>query len=202
MPSVVIFDLYGTLIRLSRDSRPYLHLCRSCGVLHRLRLSLSVHAPTLEDFCIALGVSCPSNLGQLQSDLDKDIDSAKLFDDVIPTLDVLREKQISLALISNLASPYKQPFFELGLDRYFECAVFSCDIGVAKPAAAIYQSVLAYHGITANDAMMVGDNHRADVSGPSACGIRGYHIDRQHRCQDKASLRTLKDVLPLVKPSP
>lgn len=194
MPSTVIFDLFGTLIRLTRDTHPYLKLCRATNSGRRLRESLTVDAPTLGDFCDHLAQPHPSNMVDLQRDLDVDVASASLFDDSLPALIGLRDLGVTMALISNLASPYKAAFRNLGLGRYFDHVVFSCDVGLAKPDPDIYRLAIAKLGIDATDAIMIGDKHRADVAGPMVCGIRGFLIDRDGKSSGDSVLRSLTDV--------
>ena len=79
MIDAVIFDLFGTLIHLPRDTNPYRQLCRAIGDSSRIRESLVVDAPTLADFCDHLGVSHPPNLPDIQRDLDADIDRVETF---------------------------------------------------------------------------------------------------------------------------
>ena len=151
-------------------------------------------AATLADFCDHLAEPHPPTIADLQRDLNHDVDSAELFEDTLPALTELHELGISMALISNLATPYKITLSNLGLDHFFDCIVFSCDAGIAKPNPAIYQLAIHSLGIDANGAMMVGDKYRADVAGPMACGIRGLLIDRDGKTSGDSVLRSLTDV--------
>ncbi|MCL6516310.1 HAD family hydrolase [Alicyclobacillus sp.] len=59
------------------------------------------------------------------------------------------------------------------LDRYFgEGELFISErIGHAKPHPSVYQAALEGMGVQARDALMIGDNHRADIEGARACGL-------------------------------
>lgn len=194
MTSAVIFDLYQTLIYLARDVNPYLRLYRSVDCLSRVRESMVVNAPSLADFCGYLGVQPPNNLAELQADLEADIASAAMFPDALPTLQMLRRGGIRVAVISNLATPYKAPFFELGLDSLVDAVIFSCDIRIAKPDPRIYRAALNELGVDADAAMMVGDSQKSDVDGPRDCGIRSFLIDRTAGGRDESSLRELSEI--------
>ena len=50
-------------------------------------------------------------------------------------------------------------------------------LGVTKPAPAIFQAALDRVGVSAADAIMVGDSLKADVLGAQAAGIRAALID-------------------------
>ena len=200
MFDAVIFDLFGTLIHLPRDTNPYLQLCRVIGNAKRLRESLIVDAPTLTDFCDYLAVSHPPNLADIQRDLDTDIDNAALFSDSLPALQSLRDRGLRTALISNLASPYKRAVARLELESCFDAILYSCDLGIAKPHPDIYNTALDRLGATSESTLMVGDSQRSDVDGPMACGIRGYLIDRDGNSSGNSVLRALTDITSNLTP--
>lgn len=194
MIEAVIFDLFDTLIHLPRDTNPYLQLCRAIGDSRRIRESLVVDAPTLADFCDHLGVSHPPNLTDIQRDLDVDIDHAETFHDSVAALCALHDRGLRLALISNLASPYKRAVVRLELETYFDVILYSCDLGLAKPDPNIYRDALSKLNVAAESTLMVGDSQRSDVDGPMAVGIRGILIDRNGQSSPAPALQTLTDI--------
>ena len=194
MIDAVIFDLFGTLIHLPRDTNPYLQLCRAIGDSSRIRQSLVVDAPTLADFCDHLGVSHPPNLPDIQRDLETDIDRAETFPETLAVLQTLRERGLRVALISNLASPYKRAVVRLNLESYFDTILYSCDLGIAKPDPEIYRDALSKLNATADSTLMVGDSRRSDVDGPMAVGIHGFLIDHNGESSGDSILRALTDV--------
>jgi FMN phosphatase YigB (HAD superfamily) len=181
MITTVLFDLYGTLIQLKRDTRPYHKLVRQNPTPDRcelLRKSLIHSCESLSDFAELIGLPVPKEIDLLESDLKQDIESAALFEDSLPTLTELKEQGIKTALISNAASPYKLPVRTLGLKKYFDAIIFSCDVGVAKPSASIYRLALEQLGSSPAEAVMVGDSYKSDVRGPENVGITGIHLLR------------------------
>jgi FMN phosphatase YigB (HAD superfamily) len=181
MITTVLFDLYGTLIELKRDSKPYHKLVRQVPVSNRyklLRKSLVHPCVSLSGFAELIGLPDPKGIDFLESDLNQDIESATLFEDSLPTLIKLKEQGIKTALISNVATPYKIPVQTLGLKKYFDVIIFSCDAGVAKPALSIYRLALVQLGSSPAEAMMVGDSYKSDVKGPENVGITGIHLVR------------------------
>lgn len=99
----------------------------------------------------------------------------RLFPDVLETLGWLRDRGYRLGAVTNRG--YSGPRFheemrDLGLDDLFEITVVSCDLGYMKPHPRIFQYTLEAMGIEAQEAVMVGDNLRADVEGPKTLGMR------------------------------
>ena len=81
-------------------------------------------------------------------------------------------------MISNLATPYKKPFYTLGLSKYFDVEIFSCDCGLKKPDEAIYRLALKQLDSVPEKTLMIGDTYKADVIGPQAIGIQGILLNR------------------------
>ena len=108
-----------------------------------------------------------------------------LFEDSLPTLIKLKGKGIKTGLISNLASPYKRPVKDLGLEKYFDVIVFSCDEGVAKPDASIYKFALEQLGSSSAEALMIGDSYRSDVEGALTVGMTGVQLVRYCRHKNR-----------------
>ncbi|MDO8616093.1 MAG: HAD family hydrolase [Dehalococcoidia bacterium] len=97
-----------------------------------------------------------------------------LFPDVLDTLRWLRERDYRVGAVTNRG--YSGPRFhdemrDLGLADLFEVTVISCDIGYMKPHPRIFQYTLERLGIEAEQAVMVGDNLRADVEGAKTLGL-------------------------------
>ncbi|MCK5630588.1 MAG: HAD family hydrolase, partial [Nanoarchaeota archaeon] len=127
------------------------------------------------------------NLKPYQQELEKEIASAKLYPESREVLEELRKKNIKLGLISNLASPYKEPFFEFGLNEYFDEVLFSCDVGLRKTNPKIYQKMIKNLNINPSQVLMTGDNVRADVDGPRSIGMNAIHLDRRNASLNKIS---------------
>ncbi|MDA7980308.1 MAG: HAD family hydrolase [Pirellulales bacterium] len=116
----------------------------------------------------------------------------------MPTLEHFCDSGVQLGLISNLASPYKRAYFDLGLSPFFDVAIFSCDVSMAKPNPEIYRLALDRLGVDPGDTIMVGDKRRADVDGPGACGIRGYLIDRDGDDSGSSHISELTELMEMI----
>jgi FMN phosphatase YigB (HAD superfamily) len=66
---------------------------------------------------------------------------------------------------------FHQEMRDLGLADIFEATVISCEIGYMKPHPRIFQYTLEQMGVEAEEAVMVGDNLRADVEGAKTLGM-------------------------------
>ncbi len=193
MLKAVIFDLFGTLIWLPRNSRPYRELANQLPGM-RLRKSLVVAAPTLADYCTVLNHTAPAGIATLQAELEADIAAAALFEDSISALKLVRNAGLKVGLISNLATPYIEAYNRLGLRQFIDVAVFSCEVGFAKPAPEIYDAALTRLDIAAEDALMVGDSQRADVDGPAPCGMQGLLLDRRGSAGVNGVIQSLNEI--------
>ena len=106
--------------------------------------------------------------------------NATLYEDVLPTLDRLQQTGLKMGIISNWDTPLHAMVEELGLAAYFEVVVASHDQRVrsAKPDAAIFEYALNAVGISAKEAVHVGDSFEADIMGAHTAGIRAILLDR------------------------
>jgi len=202
MITTVIFDLFGTLLKLSSDSKPYLTLARRgtrTDTRNALQLSLVNDCSNLTDYANLIGLSPQKDIDDLKAGLIEDIKSAKLFDDTLPVLKTLREKGIKTALISNLAMPYKQVIADNKLDKYFDFLIYSCDCGLAKPDPLIYQLALDTLNSKAKETVMIGDSFKSDFEGSARIGIKSLLLVREKDMSpDLKSVVSLDAVLDLI----
>ncbi len=108
----------------------------------------------------------------------------QLIEGVIPVLGALRERGLSLGVVSNFDSRLFKILRECGLDQYFDVVLISARCGAAKPETAIFQCALEALGVTARAAVHVGDSWREDAEGARAAGIGAILLDRHNRFND------------------
>jgi putative hydrolase of the HAD superfamily len=58
-----------------------------------------------------------------------------------------------------------------GLEPYFTHVVLSEEVGAQKPNPKIFEEALRINGISAAEALMIGDSYTSDVQGAKAAGI-------------------------------
>lgn len=117
-----------------------------------------------------------------------------LYDDALPTLDLLRSHGLKLGLVSNGARDLDEFVADHKLD--VDAAVASRRHGWTKPHPSIFHAVLDRLGVQAEDAAMVGDSPEDDIEGAKALGMRAFLLDRDGLYPDQ------KDRLPDLRALP
>jgi len=113
--------------------------------------------------------------------------SATLYDDAVPTLQRLRDAGFKLAIVSNWDTPLDPLTERLGIAEYFDAIVASHDARVRseKPDSYIFNYALAAVGVSAEEAVHVGDTYAADIVGAQGVGIRPILLDRDGTQTDR-----------------
>ncbi|MFC1973791.1 HAD family hydrolase [Chloroflexota bacterium] len=101
-----------------------------------------------------------------------------LFDDVLPVMKALKSQDIVLGLISNLNHNLDSICAKLGLAPYLNFTLSSSEAGAEKPHPPIFLAALKRAGVTAEEAIHVGDLYYSDVIGARGVGIKPLLIDR------------------------
>ena len=77
-----------------------------------------------------------------------------------------------LTIISNGFKEVQYYKFEhAGLAPYFTHTLISEEVGINKPQPGIFEIALQRNGISADDAVMIGDSYSSDIAGAKAAGI-------------------------------
>jgi putative hydrolase of the HAD superfamily len=93
------------------------------------------------------------------------------------SLERLRGAGLKLAVVSNSEGTLEQMLVEIDLRNLFDVVLDSSVVGFTKPDPRMFQLALERLGVTAAEALMVGDSPSADVDGAHAVGIRAALID-------------------------
>ncbi len=94
------------------------------------------------------------------------------------TLERLRRDGAALGVISNFDYRLYRILDGLGLRRHFDSITLSSETGWAKPAPQLFEAALHTHGVTAAEALHVGDSDHHDIGGAQSLGIATIHVDR------------------------
>ena len=132
-------------------------------------------------------------------------DAWELYEDTVSTLSELEALKLELGIVSNFDSRLYEILIGLGIDRFFESVTISSFAGAAKPSPTIFQRALQKHGVTAREALHIGNSPRDDARAAAAAGLRGVLLDRHGReaiPPDVVVIKSLSDVLTLVKKRP
>ena len=77
-----------------------------------------------------------------------------------------------LTIISNGFKEVQYYKFEhSGLAPYFTHTLISEEVGINKPQPGIFRIALERNGISADEAVMIGDSYSSDIAGAKAAGI-------------------------------
>ncbi|MCC7261093.1 MAG: HAD family hydrolase [Candidatus Latescibacteria bacterium] len=100
------------------------------------------------------------------------------FPGALEALARLRRQSRHLALITN-GHPRAQrhKIDRLALAPFFDYILVEGEFGAGKPDEQVYRHVLAYFGVEAGAAWMVGDNLEWDVAAPQRLGMGGIWVD-------------------------
>ena len=100
------------------------------------------------------------------------------FDDVLPTLALLKERQLTLGLISNIYRDLDELCQRMGIAPFLDVTVSSMTAGAEKPHPPIFLAALRKAGVAAEEAVHVGDQYQGDVVGARNVGIHPVLLDR------------------------
>jgi len=85
-----------------------------------------------------------------------------------------------------------------GLSRYLSCIVVSADVGIVKPSPDLFKITLYQLGVSADDAVYVGDDWCADVVGASRAGMRSIYT-REWRLEPDPCENNHSDASPVAR---
>jgi putative hydrolase of the HAD superfamily len=104
--------------------------------------------------------------------------SWKLYDDVLPCLESLAE--YTPAILSNGdSSQQRRKLDRTGIASRFSSVVISGDLGVWKPHPGIFEQSLQELGVSAQEAVYVGDDLESDALGAKSAGLWSIWLARQ-----------------------
>ena len=109
------------------------------------------------------------------------------YPDTAAVLAGLHRQGVRTVVVSNIAFDIRPAFARLGVSGDVDEFVLSYEVGAVKPSAQIFQTALERVGVTAEDALMVGDSEEAD-GGALAVGCRFALVDPLPTAQRPAGL--------------
>ena len=90
-----------------------------------------------------------------------------------PVLDLLRQRRVPVALVTNATTRLPQDLAALRLDAEFDHVINSSVIGVAKPESGIYTAALQALDLPAEQVLFIDDSPQ-HVAAAEDIGIQGY----------------------------
>lgn len=133
----------------------------------------------IEKLAKMFGAELPEQfLKEINNDLQHELSTIQLYEDTVPTLQILKENGYEIALCSNLAMPYGEQLRKL-LPDFFDIVAFSYEVGAIKPEQQIYELIQAYFGCEFSEMLFIGDHPILDVETPIFLGMSARLIERQ-----------------------
>src|SRR5471032_2109265 len=112
MTKAVIFDAFGTLLKIGEGVHPFRQILRA-GIEQGRRPKptdakvLMTHALDLQGAADHFGITItPEHIQRIQAQLDAELLSIQPFAEAQEAIDLLRANHIKVAVCSNLAQPY------------------------------------------------------------------------------------------------
>jgi HAD superfamily hydrolase (TIGR01509 family) len=116
------------------------------------------------------------------------------YPDALDVLRALRERGIAVGVVSNIGWDLRPVFREHGLDPYIDTYVLSYEHGIQKPDARLFATACAALDVDPRDALMVGDDRRAD-GGAAALGCGVHFVDHLPVTERPDGLRPVLDLV-------
>jgi HAD superfamily hydrolase (TIGR01549 family) len=98
--------------------------------------------------------------------------------EVQPALTALRNRGLTLVVVSNANGTLRAHMGRLGLDRLVHIVLDSCEEGVEKPDPRFFEIALARAASDRASTVHIGDFYQVDVVGARAAGIRPVLLDQ------------------------
>jgi putative hydrolase of the HAD superfamily len=136
-----------------------------------------------------LGISASNGLIDTVYAEFTDLANYRLFEDVVPVLQRLRDVGMRLGVISNFEEWLERLLDLLGVTAFFDVRVISGVEGMEKPDPRIFELAMSRAGVDAAVSVHVGDDPRMDVEPAAALGMRPVLIDRRRRFPEATATR-------------
>ncbi|MGR6316889.1 HAD-IA family hydrolase [Micromonospora soli] len=218
MPHPVVFDLFHTLVHGGDPERDRVigEMARTVGV-EPAALVAAYHATwrermtgwdtveTVRTLARRLG-GTPTEEQVVRAAAHRRELAVRLLGNVpaatLAVLDALRADGHPIGLVSNATAETAEAWRSSPLARRIDVAVFSCEVGLAKPDPAIYRTAAERLGVDPTECYFVGDGADGELAGATAVGMTVLRTT-EHNDTDPAwaghVLTTLGDLPALLR---
>jgi len=132
-------------------------------------------------------------------------ESPYIYEETFEVLDQLKGKY-TLLLMTNGSPSLQNTKLEISpeIAPYFDHILISGAFGRGKPDPSIFEHALDLVGITADEALMVGDNLMTDILGSSKVGMQSVWINRENKPANEEikptyTIENLRELLAIVE---
>lgn len=112
---------------------------------------------------------------------------------ITETVRELKRRGYRIGLISNADVCDRLYWQESPVSAWFDDAIFSCDVGLLKPDEAIYRLSLEHLGVTAGEALFVGDGGDRELAGARAAGLTTVCTEYLFTHRDRTAVHAYAD---------
>ncbi len=123
----------------------------------------------------------------------------ELFPETKDVLSSLKEKGLTLSVVSNFDTRVYDVCTELGIIDYFDIFVISSEAGFSKPSPEIFELALNKSAISASECIHVGDSLEHDFYGASSVGIRVVLLDKKGKYKDRDDVLRIESLAEIVR---
>ena len=102
----------------------------------------------------------------------------RIYDDVVPFLEVLRRRGFKIGAVSNWDERLRPLLHTIGLAVWFDAIVISAEFGAAKPHPSIFQHAAAQLQTDPALILHIGDSREEDYEAARAAGFRALLLRR------------------------
>lgn len=207
MKKAVAFDLWDTLIYLEQGWKTFTqlkpHMAKDDSFwrekvkpFYLLKRQKSVES-FLQDLKDELNIDLRDKAQIMENQLTYDLQNTKLYQDAIRTLELCKKRGLKLAVVSNQCSFYIPSFHSLGLTKYFDFILFSCELGYGKPDRRIYDHLSKLCSVPNAEIVFVGDYRVNDYEAPRKLGFDSVLLSR-NSAQEGKVIRTLDELMEFI----
>ncbi|WP_034683889.1 HAD family hydrolase [Acinetobacter sp. 1294596] len=186
LPKVIVFDAFGTLVKIGTSRSPYRKLMKWLKDNGRKPSTKDANVimsnpVDIAQLAMLFGENIPPQLlHEINDDLLFELSTIELYKDTTSTLQILKEHEFKIALCSNLAMPYGEQLKKL-LPNVFDALFLSYEIGAIKPEDNIYEVIKSHFSCEMSEILFIGDHPILDVEKPISLGMDARLIQRHKK---------------------
>jgi len=103
------------------------------------------------------------------------------FDGVVDFITWNKQHKIKIGLLTDYETEYQIiKLDKLGLLEYIDCIVTSEEVGIEKPSAKMFYTIIQKMKLNVTDVIMIGDNYEKDIRGAKNVNIMSYWIHKNN----------------------
>jgi len=186
LPKVIVFDAFGTLVKIGTSRSPYRKLMKWLKDNGRKPSTkdaniIMSNPVDIAELAMLFGEKIPTQLlHEINDDLLFELSTIELYKDTTSTLQILKEHGFKIALCSNVAMPYGEQLKKL-LPNVFDALFLSYEIGAIKPEENIYEVIKTHFSCEMSEILFIGDHPVLDVEKPISLGMDARLIQRHNK---------------------